>query len=116
MITLFSLAHALISLFIKIGLGSIGKINIEQIKHLPTLMRTLVSNPFILLGFILVAISLFLYYLIVSRTKLSFAFLATRSLAYIFVIIFSWVFLGEIITLKTFLGIITILIGIYLIS
>jgi|GEM_PF-2654867 len=116
LIFLFSLTHALISLLIKIGLGKIGKIEIEQIKHFPTLAQALVTNPFILSGFVLIAVSLFLYYLIVSRTKLSYAFLATRSLAYILVILFSWIILKEVITVKALLGIIIILTGIYLIS
>jgi len=116
LITLFSLTHALTSLAIKIGLGEIGKINIEQIKHLPSLALILITNPFIVAGLILSVIAFFLYYLILSQAKLSISFLASRSLAYILVVFFSWFFLKEIITIKALSGIIIILVGIYLIS
>ncbi len=107
------MAHALTSLVMKIGLREIGKITFDQ---LPSLTPALITNPYIATGLILIMISMVLYYLILSRTKLSYAFLATRSLAYILVIFFSLVFLKEIIAIKTLAGIIIILIGIYLIS
>ena len=115
-VTLCSLTHALTSLVMKMGMERFGKITIDHVRHPFSLVLNLMSEPFILLGLVLIFISLFLYYLIVSRTRLSFAFLATRSLAYILVILFSWVFLKEVLTLKAFLGIAIILVGIYLIS
>lgn len=110
------MSHSLTSLFVKIGLRNFGEINMEQLKHPISLLLSLISNPFIAVGWILILVSLFLYYLIISRIKLSYAFLAPRSLAYILVILFSWIFLKEIITIKAFWGVIIILLGIYLIS
>lgn len=116
LIILFSLTHSLTSLFVKIGLRTFGEINIDHFRHPLFLLLSLASNPFIAMGWVLILASLLLYYLIIARTKLSFAFLAPRSLAYILVILFSWAFLKEIITIRAIFGIITILIGIYLIS
>ena len=99
-IFLFALTHSLTSLYVKIGLNNFGEITMEQLKRPLSLLLALASNPFILAGWILVLVSPILYYLIISRVKLSYAFLAPRSLAYILVILFSWVFLKEIITIK----------------
>lgn len=116
LIFLFALSHSLTSLLVKIGLKSFGEINMEQLKQPLSLLFSLASDPFILAGWILIIVNLFLYYLIISRAKLTYAFLAPRSLAYILVILFSCFILKEVITIKTLLGIAVILIGIYLIS
>ena len=79
------------------------------------LLRELISQPFIVVGLLVFAISAFFWIVALSRVELSYAY-PMVGLSYALIFLFSWLFFGENISLIRILGMIIIAIGVFVIS
>lgn len=102
--------------FFKKGLKIIGELKIAGFHDLGIIILKLIQNKFIIIGVFIAAISAFLWLTIISKLELTTAFPITGGIFYILLFLFSWIFLGETITLTKILGVGVIIFGIYLIS
>ena len=69
------------------------------------------SSPFVIIGFILIALSSIIWIATLSKTDLSYAY-PFVSIGYVFVALFSRIFLKEIISMNRWLSILLIGIGV----
>ena len=103
-------------IFIKKGLVAIretGDVNLQNI-HL-TLLK-LLQNKFALLGLVFAAIAALAWLVVISKVDLTSAFPVSGAIFYLLLFAFSWLFLGEAVTVWKISGVITILTGVFLIS
>jgi len=103
-------------IFIKKGLVAIretGGVNLQNI-HL-TLLK-LLQNKFALLGLVFAAIAALAWLVVISKVDLTSAFPVSGAIFYLLLFAFSWLFLGEAVTVWKISGVITILTGVFLIS
>jgi len=116
---------AIVSLLISMFLGVVGQVFIKKgLNSLSTLNFSsgLVASylkifftPFIILGLLLYSLGVFFWLYALSKVDLSFAYHFV-SLSYVLVLIFSWWFLGESISLLRWVGVFSICLGVFLIS
>ncbi len=94
-------------------LGAIGqlvfKIGVADVSDFSILV------PYVILGFVIYAISTLIYFYTLSRTNLSWAY-SFGGLSYLFTVIFAAAFLGEVIVPLRWLGVIVIVAGVALIG
>lgn len=113
-------------LFISILLGALGqltlKIGADQLtqfklnfSQLAPTMLNIFSNPWVITGTILYAASMLTWLKVLSTTELSLAY-PMASLGYILVLIFSYLFLGESLSLSKLIGIMAVVSGVVLIG
>jgi drug/metabolite transporter (DMT)-like permease len=95
----------------KSGISKIGSFTDMPIKEF--LLKALFS-PFVIAGFILYFFSALIWFMVLSKVDLSVAYPAL-SLGYVAVLIVSYYFLGESITLVKVAGVLLICSGVYLI-
>ena len=100
-------------LFIKKGLNSLGGINFSA-GVVASYMKIFFS-PFIIVGLSIYFLGVFFWLYALSKVELSFAY-PFVSLSYVLVLLFSWIFLGEQISLIRWAGIVSICLGVVLIS
>lgn len=72
------------------------------------------QNKWLFTGMALFVISFFFYIFTLSKVQLSFAYPVMVSVGMILVIIGSWIFLGERLSLSNIIGILLIILGIFL--
>lgn len=112
-----------IKFIICLSVGVIGQVlvkmgtnNLKQYKGLiETLVQNILVNPFLLLGLILYAFSMFLYINILTYIDLSKA-APIMSLSYIFVLFAGYFFFSEHISFIRIIGVVLIILGVYFIS
>ncbi len=102
--------------FLKKGLKMIGGAYASSIQETFSTILRLFQNKFIILGVCIAAITAFLWLTVISKLELTTAFPISGGIFYILLFLFSWIFLGETITLAKILGVAVIISGIYLIS
>ena len=100
-------------LFIKQGLRSLGGLNFSG-GLISSYLKIFVS-PFIAVGLSVYFLGVFFWLYALSKVELSFAY-PFVSLSYVLVLLFSWVFLGEQISLVRWAGVVIICLGVVLIS
>lgn len=98
-------------IFLKNGVNELGKIDIKFKSLIVTVFKVL-TNKYIFLGLCMSAASAFLWIIVISGNKLSFAYPLGTSVFCIMVLIFSKVFLKETISLGGWAGVFFILTGI----
>ncbi|MBI4496767.1 MAG: EamA family transporter [Chloroflexi bacterium] len=97
-------------LLLKYGVDRVGVLNLELAKLLPTLVRVF-STPAILAGFTLIFTGSIFWLSVISRVPLSYAY-PLLSTSYVFVVLGSWFFLGETLTLHRIVGVLIICTGV----
>lgn len=100
-------------LFLKKGMLQIGEFSLKS--GLVAKFIEIFMNPSVLLGFFFYFLSSILWLIVLSRIELSFAY-PLLSVGYILVLIASWYFFNENVTLIRWSGVIVICLGVYLIS
>jgi len=111
-------------LFISISLAVIGQLLMKRgmqifgtfpVNELLVKIIPMILNPFVFIGLAAFGVSSVFWLAVLSRLDLSLVY-PMVSIGYIFVAIFSWVLLGEQLTLIRWAGIIVICAGVFLIS
>jgi len=97
-------------LFLKLGVNSLGGIDVSVIG-----IVTLLFTPMVFLGLLLYFISTITWLMALSKVELSFAYPFVAS-GYGIVTYFGWQFLNETISAIRIIGIITIIIGVLFVS
>lgn len=99
-------------LLIKKGMNYIGQTSINEL--LTKKLFTILFNRYVFTGLILYSVASLLWFVVLSKADLSFAY-PLLSLGYILLAILSWYFLGETLTIYRISGIILVTIGVFLI-
>ena len=97
----------------KLGMTKIGEE--IPIKGLFEYAPVILSNPYNLVGLGLYGVSAFLWFIVLSREDLSFAY-PIMSLTYALVVISAFAFLGEKIPIIRIIGILFIMLGVALVA
>ncbi|MBI2845889.1 MAG: EamA family transporter [Chloroflexi bacterium] len=99
-------------LFLKRGVSQVGVLSFTRERIIAELAQVF-SQPFILIGFLLIFSGAILWLAAISRVELSWAY-PMLSLGYIYVLLVSWIFLGETMSPLRLLGILVIVSGVFL--
>lgn len=99
-------------LFLKLGMGEVSKMG--KLPPMEFLFRAL-TTPFVLLGVSIYGISLIIWLFIISKVDLSFAY-SLVALTFVFLLLFSRIFLHENISLLRAIGAALIILGIIFVS
>lgn len=99
-------------IFMKYGMRMIGSF---PVRELFGRLLSMVFNPFVFSGLCLFVVSSVIWLVVLSRLELSFVY-PMVSIAYVVVAIASYFLLGEAVTIIRWAGILTICIGVFLIS
>ncbi|HLH72163.1 MAG TPA: EamA family transporter [Chloroflexota bacterium] len=100
---------------LKIGMGQVGQIDPGALVQPMSLVVRVASSPLVLVGLFLYAIGAMSWLTVLSRVPLSFAYpLAATS--YAFTPVLAWLLLRESIPSLRWLGILTICLGVFVVS
>lgn len=94
--------------FLKSGVAKAGL----KLITTATLIKT-IFTPLVLFGFACYGISSIFWILALSRNDLSFAYPLLLSLGLVFIVLISWIFLKEQMTIERISGIVLVAIGVY---
>lgn len=97
-------------LLFKRGMVALGGINFS-LTNLLTLVINVIRNPFLLTGLFFYGISFLLWLIVISKVKLSIAYPLT-SLNFVLVILASYFFFGEKLSIAQYVSIALIIVGI----
>jgi drug/metabolite transporter (DMT)-like permease len=100
-------------LMVKKGLNLLGAIDFSQGKMYSYFK--IFASPFVILGSLSYAISIFFWLYALTRVDLSFAY-PFLALSYVLIILASWLFLDESIPATRWIGILVICLGVFLVS
>lgn len=100
-------------ILLKVGMMRVGRVS--SLASAPSMLLRALTNPFVISGLAIFGISSLTWLSALSRVKLSIAY-PMVSLGYVIVVMFSWLVLKESVKPITFVGCITIIIGVLLIS
>lgn len=98
-------------LLMKKGVSILGELNLVTLKGLLCTF----SNKYVFFGFFSYGISSIIWLSVLSKFPLSTAY-PLLSLGYVFVIIFSWIFFKETLTIFKIVGVLSICLGVFFIS
>lgn len=98
----------------KTGMTEVGRLTLETLFSLATFSRIL-TTPFVLGGLCFYVVSMLSWFVVLSRVELSFAY-PMLGLNYVLILLFSWLVLGEHVTLVRTVGVGLIFLGVILIS
>ncbi|MDD5085828.1 MAG: EamA family transporter [Candidatus Omnitrophica bacterium] len=101
-------------LMMKTGMTEVGRLTLETLFSLATFSRIL-TTPFVLGGLFFYVVSMLSWFVVLSRVELSLAY-PMLGLNYVLILLFSWLVLGEHITLVRTAGVLLIFLGVILIS
>lgn len=101
-------------LFLKTGMLQIGQFAINGPVLISTFLKV-ATNFAVLFGLLLYAVSAVLWLIVLSRMELSFAY-PLLSVGYILVLLCSWFFFKESISIVRWAGVLVICFGVFLIS
>jgi len=113
-------------IFISVLLGAFGQLSMKRgmsrigfispnLSNLASNLVRILTEPFVLLGLFLYAVSTIFWLIVLSRVDLSYAY-PMISIGYVLILVLSWVFLNEHISLVRVLGVLLICGGVFLIS
>jgi drug/metabolite transporter (DMT)-like permease len=97
------------------GMSQVGEIGLDDVKHLPQILVRTFSNPFVLLGSLLVVVGSLFWLVTLSGAQLSYA-LPMLALGYLLLPFASWFVLQEQVSPLRWLGTILIVVGVVLVS
>lgn len=103
-------------LCLKKGVTEIGVIQVGSLSTLFQFIIKLLGNPLILIGVFFSGVGAFIWLMVLSRVDLSLAFPISGGIFYMLLFLVSRLILKEEITLYRWMGLITILIGITLMT
>jgi len=106
---LYTIILATSQILLKLGVNQLGPIDL---KNAPKLIMDVLANPALIFGTILLGSTFFIWMVILSKFPLSLAFPLT-AMAYVFVGILSFFFLGEKLMLVNYFGIFLIACGLF---
>jgi drug/metabolite transporter (DMT)-like permease len=96
----------------KKGMNSIGSLSIQDL--LSSKLLTIVSQPFVLIGFVIYLLSAGIWLIVLSNTDLSYAY-PLVGLGYIITAVLASFFFNESLTLFKILGIVMIMAGAFVV-
>ena len=99
---------------LKRGMTEVGFVT-SDLARLPAMALRTLTSPFIMLGFAAYVVSTVLWLIILSRVDLSLAYPSLNSLAYVLVVVSSWLFLGENVSPTRWLGLLIVCAGMFLV-
>lgn len=102
-------------IFLKKGLARTGGIQVGNFSEFAESFLKLFQEKYIYIGAIIAVLGAFIWLIIISRKDLTLAFPISSAIFFIILFLFSWLFLGENITVWRITGTIIILVGISLI-
>ncbi len=102
-------------LALKVGMTQLGRIGGEALAQPTQVALRVATNPLVLAGLGMYAISAMVWLTVLSRVPLSFAY-PIVALSYAIVPVLAWLLLGETVPAARWLGIATICLGVFLIS
>lgn len=108
------LTTAASQLLFKKGMLASGNMNFS-LSNIFSLIKYVISNPFLLVGLFFYVISFLLWLFVLSKLKLSQAYPIT-SINFVLVLIASYYFFGEKLSLFQYSGILLIIIGVFALS
>ena len=111
-ISIVPLLVTISQVFLKKGLIKIGGIKINSLSEFSESFFKLFQEIYIYIGVIIAIGGAFIWLIIISRRDLTLAFPISTGIFFIILFLFSWLFLGENITIWRAAGTLTILIGI----
>ena len=106
--------NAIAQLFVKKGMTIIGKIDLS-ISSIGALIPQLVVNGYIIGGMLSYVISIFVWFVVLSRVQVSYAY-PFLSIGYIITAVAAYFFLGESLSIYKIAGIMIICAGIIVLS
>ncbi len=98
----------------KRGMTQVGAVT-NDLAAMPAFFLRAFTTPAVLLGVLAYGLSSIFWLILLSRVDLSYAYPAL-SLGYVVVVLVSWLFLGEHISLMRWAGVIVICVGVWLVS
>lgn len=101
--------------FLKRGLREIGEIKFSGLRDFFSVLFHFMQNKFIVTGIFIAAIGVFFWLMVISKMDLTVAFPISGAIFFVLLFLFSWIFLGETITVVKVLGVLLILLGAYMI-
>ena len=119
------LNKSIIILFFSIIAGVIAQLVLKKgtfelpnfsISNIVPFIKSILTNYYLVSWIILGGISAFLWFLAVSRIDLSVAFPIAQAGTTVLVVVLSFLFFAEVITLSQWLGILLVVVGIFLIG
>ena len=114
LILIYVLLNTIANIFLKLGMKSIGEVDIIfNINIFHTIIRS-VFNPFIFSGIIMMGVGIVVWLILISRESLNYAF-SLAALVYILIPIASIYFLHETITITRWVGISILFIGLLIV-
>lgn len=99
-------------IFLKKGLIKTGGIKIGNLSEFAESFLKLFQEIYIYIGVFIAVVGAFIWLIIISRKDLTLAFPISSAIFFIILFLFSWLFLGENITIWRIIGTAIILIGI----
>lgn len=103
-------------IFLKKGLMAIRETGGVSLQNIHLMLLKLLQNKFALLGLVFAVIATLVWLMVISKVELTAAFPVSGAIFYLLLFVFSWLFLGEAITVWKISGVIAILSGVFLIS
>ncbi|MBI4322070.1 MAG: EamA family transporter [Chloroflexi bacterium] len=101
-------------LLLKYGMNQVGDLSLHPSNLMSSLIRAFTS-PFVLLGFAFVFGGSIFWLSVISRVQLSYAY-PMLSLGYVLVVISSWLFLNEQVSMMRLAGVLVICAGVFVVS
>ena len=102
-------------ILLKLGMQSLGGFSLEQLMSNPLVVFRIVFNPYIFIGMIFYVVNFLLWFDVISKANLSYAY-PFLSLSYAGVVIASALILGEPVGWQRILGVLIIAVGVYVVS
>lgn len=104
------------NVFLKLGLNQALLPEINSLRSVFQAVLILLKNHWIWLVFLIYGPSLLIYLFLLRKSELSYLFPILSSLTYILVLLLSWFFLKENITLLRVTGILLVALGVFLVA
>lgn len=101
-------------LLLKMGMAQMGALEISM-AAVPTIIWRMATSPLVIAGLAVYVGGIFFWLLALNRVDLSYAF-PFASLSYVLVFFFSWLLLGERISMPRVVGMLVICLGIILVA
>ena len=114
LILIYVILNTIANIFLKLGMKSVGEIDIKiNINFLNNIFKSIL-NPFIFSGIIMMGIGIIVWLILLSRESLNYAF-SLAALVYIFIPIASNYYLNETISFDRWIGISILFVGLIIV-
>ena len=95
-----------------------GSFNLPDfsIQNFFSIVKEILTNYYLIIWVVFGSVSAFLWMLAISKLELSFAFPTAQALSIVLIVLSSYLFFAEVVSLSRWLGIFLIVIGIFLVT